>query len=503
MFNFDLTFSDAAKFADVARNLVNGQGFTSSFAFWGGPPVILPFTPFSIALLFKLFGINDFAVLLNSFIYSILIWIFTYLLSMKLTSSRITATMTALAVMFDLNMLTYAFNGSTESVFIFQIVAAFYFVSLRRKWATAFSVIIGICMYLTRPQAFIYLSGLVLFKLLSDYDFKKAVKIFVIISIAFVIIDFSVLSKIPQNPFVYSIIDRSAGVYQIAAGSMGSDILRTGISAENTGGIIVLFKKVFYSLYNFYKALPLIINPYLFAFFAFSLFAVPSSGLLGKFKYSALYCLLLTFLVAAVGIPAYRYIHPVIPFVYLLAISVLTGLVVKMKKYNSGNLFVLTLLILFFAVGQSLGNVLLDSRYKSKTLNLNKEHVYKLLALKMKTETQPNELIVTNLDTWGSWYGERKTIWYPNLPNQLIEKDNIIPFDAIYLTGYLIDDKNYYMGPEWRSIYENPADKSKWTCDGCGLIAEQFDVKNVYHIKAYENYERIETSAVLLVKKTY
>ena len=30
-----LTFSDAAKFADIARNIINGIGYGSNFNFWG------------------------------------------------------------------------------------------------------------------------------------------------------------------------------------------------------------------------------------------------------------------------------------------------------------------------------------------------------------------------------------------------------------------------------------------------------------------------------------
>ena len=60
--NFFLTFSDSAKFADIAKNLVNGLGYGGKFTFWGSsifnllkqklfftlwtPPVM----PFSIAV---------------------------------------------------------------------------------------------------------------------------------------------------------------------------------------------------------------------------------------------------------------------------------------------------------------------------------------------------------------------------------------------------------------------------------------------------------------------
>lgn len=499
MIDFTLTFSDAAKFADMARNLVNGQGFNSSFSFAGGPPVILPFTPVSIAFFFKIFGINDFAVIINSLFYYLLTVLLSLLLAWNLTKNKIVSVGTALVVAFDLNILTYAFNGASESAFIFEIVAAFYFMSLKKKWATIISMVFGVLMYLTRPQAFIYLSGLILFKLLLEYKVKKALIIFVFAASAFLIFDFAVLSKIPENPFVYSLITRSKGVSQIAAGSMGSDILRTGMYAENSGIITTLFKKVFYDLYNFYKALPAVMNPYLFVLFAVPLFLVTPTNLLRSYKYSVVYCLMVTLLVTAAGIPAYRYIHPVVPLVYIISVAFLYDLIIKLKAVGNKNSIVFTFLILFFTIGQSLGNFLLDSRFKSKIYNLQQPHVYKILSEKLFLVPE-DAVVLTNLDTWGSWYGNRKTVWFSNKPQEITENGKIDEYDALYLTGYLKDDANYYMGREWMQIFENPTDKSMWTCEGCDIIAEQFELKEIFEIKSSENFEKMDTRSILLTR---
>ena len=110
--------------------------------------------------------------------------------------------------------------------------------------------------------------------------------------------------------------------------------------------------------------------------------------------------------------------------------------------------------------------------------------------------------MITNLDTWGSWYGDRKTVWFPLEPKQLVDsKTSNIPFDAIYLTSYLIDDQNYYMGEDWRKIFNNPTDPKKWTCDGCSEITKEFTLKGVYQVNASEDYERQDASAILLIKK--
>jgi hypothetical protein len=235
----------------------------------------------------------------------------------------------------------------------------------------------------------------------------------------------------------------------------------------------------------------------------------------------------LTLLVTAAGIPFFRYIHPVVPLVYIVGVGTLVGIINKFQIPNHKQipssklqipnsklqtnskqvtkrsfLFIGScILVLFLAVGQTLGIFLLDSRFEARTHNVGKPHVYVELSKILKENTEPNQVIVTNLDTWGTWYGERKTVWFPLEPKQLIDKrTQTIPFDAIYLTSYKIDDPNYYMGKDWRVIFENPKDKTKWKCDGCDKIAEEYELKGVYQIEPSKNYERIEAKAILLVK---
>jgi hypothetical protein len=149
-----------------------------------------------------------------------------------------------------------------------------------------------------------------------------------------------------------------------------------------------------------------------------------------------------------------------------------------------------------------LGVLILDSRFEANTHNAGKPPVYVVLSQILKANTNPSQVIVTNLDTWGSWYGERKTVWFPLEPGQLINPSTgKIPFDAIYLTSYLIDDANYYMGSDWRMIFNNPTDPKKWTCDGCQEIAKEFKLERTYSVPKSDDYDNIDANAILLVKK--
>ena len=487
-----LNFSDGAKYADIARNFVGGHEFVTSFNFWGGNNIlgISPFMPFFVSIFFKVFGIRDFTVILTSLFFFLLTLLFTFLLSKNIFKTNLIATLSTVCVGLNYDLINYATNGASESPFIFEIVAATYLVSLRKTWGNMVAIFLFVAMYFTRPQAFIYIAGIILYYLLLNFKTQKAILYFIIVSVAGFLVDRFLLTPLSGKYFLYSVLGRGSDVLsQVGVGQSASDQLRSGVLTYNFS-IIESLKKIFYNLYNFYKLLPQIINPYLFTLFVIGLFRKGNMEL----KTVAGFIVLTTLFVAAASIPFYRYIHPIIPFVYIIAVATLAEIVTNKKA--------LIFLVLIFAVGQTFGIIFLDSRFEKQNHNIGKPPVYVVLSQILKTNTSPNDVVVTNLDTWGSWYGERKTVWFPIEPKQLIDQTTgKIPFDAIYLTSYLIDDQNYYMNNDWRQIFNNPTDSKKWTCDGCNEIAKEFTLKGVYTINSSDDYERQDSKAVLLVRK--
>jgi len=328
------------------------------------------------------------------------------------------------------------------------------------------------------------------------------------------LVDYFVLIPLSGQYFLYSIVERGIGS-SFNQTSVASDALR-GAANVAEGGITQTLKNIFYNLYNFYKLMPQIINPYLFMLFVIGLLFHSKSKEEKAFKIASVFMIVITFLVTAASIPFFRYLHSVIPLVYIIAVGTLVNIIsnsqfliskqIPNSKFqitkNTLTILASTFLILIFGVGQTLGVLLLDSRFEAKTHNVGKPPVYVELSKILKENTDPNQVVITNLDTWGSWYGERRTVWFPIEPKQIINSaTGKIPFDAIYLTSYLIDDANYYMGESWRMIFDNPDDLKKWICDGCSEIADEFDLKGVYEISANSNYEKQGASAVLLIKK--
>lgn len=521
-----LNLSDSAKFADIAKNLINDLGYGNTFSFWSAniferiktqifsSPWVPPAMSYSIAAFFKIFGVGDFAVIATSFLYFILTLVFVYLLGKKIFNSKLVGILSTLIVGFSYDLIHYATNGASESPFIFEIVAASYFASIKKRWASAVTILLLILMYFTRPQAFIYIAGIVLYWLLISFKFKKALIYFGAISVVGFLVDYFVLMPLSGKSFLYSIIGRGIGS-SFSQTSVASDALR-GATSVVEGGISQTLKNIFYNLYNFYKLLPQIMSPYLFGIFMIGLFFKSKNKTVSSFKIASTFMVVVTFLVTAASIPFFRYLHPIIPLVYIIATGTLVEIISKFgildsKQISSSKsqiqnkrftIIASTFLILLFGVGQTIGVLILDSRFEAKTHNVGKPPVYVELSKILKENTETNDIVVTNLDTWGSWYGERKTVWFPIEPKQIIDlATGEIPFDAIYLTSYLINDPNYYMGEGWRMIFENPENPSKWECAGCSGISKKFTLKGVYGVNAADNYERQGASAVLLIKK--
>lgn len=492
-----LTFSDGAKFALIARNLVLGNGYTTDFSFWGsnffatgGISVLIPYI---MSLFMKFFGTTNFAVIAFSFTFYVLLTLFVFLLGRKVFNPLV-GLLSALAVLFNLNFIDYATSGASEPLFAFEIVLATYLLVLRKKWATPLSFLVMGLMYFSRPQAFIFIAGLIFLWLILRLSIKKAlIYFFGLGTIGFLFDKFIIYPLSFKYPVTPIFMRGLQSIFTYSSLNAVSDGLRGGASSTLT--VPDVAKKVFYNLYNFYKALPEIANPYIWGLFFIGLFTWGKDKLQSSFKISVIFMTMVTFLVTALTIPFYRYIHPIIPLVYILGIAALVEIVSKVvnKKYVK---LVSFILIFIFCIGQTLGVLFLDSRFKAKMVNKDKPPIYAALSYKLKEITKPTDVIVTNLDTWGSWYGERKTVWFPLRPDQLISSEGQPnSFDAIYLTSYLMDDENYYMGEEWRQIFYNPENPEN------EFIADNFELKGLYQVTAEETYEKQDARAVLLVRK--
>ena len=506
-----LTFSDGAKYADLARNLREGQGYGIKYTLFPNATLdpirphlfsaywMSPLLPVAYMIMFFLFGVSDSVVILTSSMFFVLSAIFVYLLGLKLFG-KLEGFLAALAFITHLAFLGYATSGATETLFTLEILLIAYLFLCRKLWTNALGFIGFIVIYLTRPHAPIYIGLLWLFYIFLNFksskDIFKRVGLGVIVFILVELFAFKFQGKF----FLVSVLSRGAI----------TSLHYSAIEPANSGlreyirnpwliifsNISILIKKFLYNLYNFYKLLPEIISPYLFSLFAIGLVIKSKDNTVKVYKLFVLLMLIVVFAINAITIPLYRYLHPTVPFIYILSTSVLVW-IVRTSLTKKSLLTVVSLSIIgLFTVGQTLGYIFLDSRYKGKLVNKGKPPVYVVLSKILRENSSENQTVVTNLDTWGSWYGQRRTIWYPLKPSQLAEENSDrVSFDAIYLTSYLIDDENYYMGLEWREVLLNPKNiKDKYIRDNYKFVKE-------FSVSADETYEKQSAQAVLLIRK--
>ena len=116
--------------------------------------------------------------------------------------------------------------------------------------------------------------------------------------------------------------------------------------------------------------------------------------------------------------------------------------------------------------------------------------IYVLMSQKMNEQTNTSSNVLTNLDTWGSWYGKRHTVWFPVDPEAIKTRSEAV--NVIYLTSYRMDDENYYMGEKWREIFNNPENQK---------ILPEYKFVAKYTFNKSDNYENEDGRAVLLIKK--
>jgi len=506
-----LTFSDAAKFADIARNLVLGRGYGLSFANFGiklpelnnglfNAYFVPPLQPLFLFFSFKILGMKDFIVIFTSGIFYSAGVIALFYLGKKIFGELI-GFLTALAFIFDPAMLNYATSGASESLFIFEIIlsALFFFMNSTKTLFLGFLTLIA--LYFTRRSAMIYIVSFILFFILLRY--KKRVQILKICGLVIFIwfLTEVVLMKFSGKLLLYSSLASFLhGIVNFSPTAASTTYLRGG-GVAMVSGLKPLLSKIFYNFYNFYKLLPQILSPYLAGFYILSLFRWEKERELRVFRFIVFLMVAMTFFASAAFLPIYRYLHPVVPFVYLLAIEtlvfcvkIITSHTPLLQRIGVGK--IAFLLVFIFVIGQTLGKIFLDSRYIRAHTNPGKPPVYVKLSWILKENTSSDDLVITNLDTWGSWYGERKTIWYPLEPSQLIpEEGKELKIDAIYLTSYKMDDENYYMGENWRKIFYQPEKLEE------PFFAQNFKLAGKFEIKPEETYEKEGATAILLTRR--
>jgi len=232
----------------------------------------------------------------------------------------------------------------------------------------------------------------------------------------------------------------------------------------------LIFKKVILNLQLFLKSffylnanlnsinwIFTLMSPFLTVLFIVSLFKRPPQKQ-PRLLHSMLTLLLLIVLVFnlfTITTLEMRYWHPFVPLLMIFATDMLIRLFKSLpSKYSRRksylNILVLAIMLIFILPGIAKNFLFNRELYK------NKVSVYQSIGEVFKSHTKPNDIIVTNIDAWGTWYGRRRTIYYPMNLESLEDLEKYSRVDALLIFDDLFVDN--YSRQIWSRLVNDPAD---------------------------------------------
>lgn len=492
-----LTFSDSAKFAEAAANLVSGRGYvihhsffsldalsvyTPGSAFTAG---FLPFQSYFLSAVFNFFPPTDFTVYFIGMIVFILLCLTAALLAWRLHSKE-AAIVSFLLLISNLYFLDYAGNFSTEILFTLEILL-FILPLLLPGYLKLLSLLPLLLMFFTRQQAPVFLGSVFLFSLyylfsasLLDPRLKRYAAIAAAV-LGLLLLLASVFGK--NNIFSPAYL---SGALAIKSGIPQGEYLRG--TMYQSSGYRALLVKIFYNLYNFLKAPDRLVNPLILAFSIPSLF-IPLYKTARRFILFTFLSFILFLFAASATLPNARYVHPVVP---LLIISASIALVEVSRLIDSRFRSVFLALVVSLAMLPALGKFTLDARFDRSRYNLSQPPVYQVIAKELHDRVPANHLVITNLDAWGAWYYGSTTMWFPLSPDHL--KDHRDKVKYIFITNYLENDGDFALG-EWAEVVYRPENIAN------SFLKDNYTVADTFVIPAAASYHNQEIKATLLIRR--
>jgi len=491
-----ITFSDTAKYADLARNIVlnNGWGVHHSFfnqnitfSYHHGDLFNVNFYPITsllYSLVFRVLPISDLTILyIGSSLYILSAFII-YLLGKKIFTHGV-GLLASLIFLLQYQIYGYVRNCTTELVFIFLSVL-FLYLFLSGKIKTIFAFLILPILLFTRLQSLIFLcSGLLTILLHVHHRISRSIYFLLVSTISIITVFYLFWAFQNQNQ-KFSIFS-SFGTLNLPTNIAQGEYLR-GKNYPNLSNTQVA-KKTLYNIYNYAKSPDRIINPILLFALLIS-FLTKTTRIQKSFITFVFLNLSIFILAASATLPNARYIHPILPLVALCAAFGLASVVnITRPKW----------IFIVLAIGvlsiKPLGILMLDSRFESKLVNSNKPPAYFVIAEIMSKNIPKDRLIVTNLDAWASWYYGLTTMWFPLEPDQLIPPQDVkSKVDYIVMTNYKEEDGDFNLGP-WREVVYSPENITNI------YLHQNYTILKTFHINPIQVRENRNYQGTILVKK--
>lgn len=470
-----LSLPDSFQYASIARNIHEHKGLTSNFLDLKETqyikvnikdntfPIIrdLPLYPLFISGLFDIFGVSEEAVGLSTGIFFILTVPFLYLLVKSLFGSTV-AIISCLIYIFDAKLLfTCSSSGLSEPMFMFFLVILFYILykSKNYKHFLLAGLVLGFAS-LTRPDPIFYLLPIAGYLFLSSKEDRIRNIASFLFGFTLVMTPYFVWNYIQfGNPFIYFCLRgyEMLPISHYSSLNMLSGNLPALISAI-VGSSLAVFKKTCLNLlgyyYNFFK----MANPCILAFFLVSIFRVYENKKLRNFSILFLVMFAVQIVVSSTAVPPpksfgqFRHVLIFFPLIIMFASSLIVSMFENLRQSNKFQKYALACL-LFLLISIPTTNRFYDAFHSNiKT----KPHIFREVGAMVKSNTNSDDIVATNIPYELAWYSQRRTIGLPIRTQQLASIDRKFQMKTMLISDLMDDTLKYINNPklsqEWRAF---------------------------------------------------
>lgn len=433
--------TDVQVYSDTARNIVEGKGISSNLTLpihipnippqppW--PPYYPPLYPLLIALSYKIFGVSEYATVLVSGFFFILTTPIVFLIAKKIYNEKV-AIASSIWYIFTPALLNYAVSGTTEPLFTFLLILAFYLLLTNVN-----TYFVGIIIGLSSLVKFQGLLLLLLFSLtifaIQKKTRTKTISLFVVGFLTII-----VLKKIFLPPLAtdYQTITNSQFWKTVAYESIiPRDSLARSLEPISFGVILVnlghVLTKIVNNSHKFFQSIFVDFPATAIVMYVLALYktSVKDKGVFGLRLFTILGIVFFA-LFHIVTIFDFRYLHPFLPLVLIVATEALVHFLRQNKVKRIGTKYILVLsFFVVFPLTTAKGWV---TGIQRSLLYPRKPNIYQLLGKIVETNTKETDIIASDELTRITWYGNRKTILLPFTVKELgIIDKNFIPIDVL------------------------------------------------------------------------
>ena len=472
--------SDAAIYADIARNITMGHGPTSNitmpvytnfvpqtkYGTW--PAFYPPLYPLLIAASFKIFGVSNFsAVLVNGFFFVATIPLI-YLLAKKLFAREV-AILASIWYIFTPALLLYSITPITESLFTFLIVLTVYLILVKKNFFVS-GLLVGLS-FLTKFQGILLLSPILIYIVITQKTARLKNSLQLLIGFLLIATTQKIVfpplaqdfSKITNHFFWNSLAYEAI----IPHGYLSSSITPITIEIIRQN-IPLIIQKILSN--SFLLVQNIFINPHTIIFLLFGISFLKTS--LKTTQHTKLLTILLLSAFALFHIATIfdmRYLYPFLPLILIPSADFLLSL--KLNRFALSAIVIVPILITP-GFPTSL----------ERSLKVQKPSIPYLLAQIIENNTDENSIVASENFTYNAWYGKRHSILLPESPEQA-EMVNSINTILLYSYPYRPQMEN-----GWQELLDEPRDFGN------------YEYINEFQIPAEDNYSNLPAKAVLYQK---